>query len=216
MLARCQAFGLLRALSLTQEKLGREGQSTTPRWSHAPSQPGEPWRRVLLLTFFSFEALSGLFRLDIFERAPQMGMQRQAEQALFLREAGAINKDHMADKGGRCHLKRPLLRAEVVLGIVLKALQEVLDFFFFPNSGHLLLPFKDLLSTSLRNSGSSQQEHISWHSFLVFFLASFISFLHLLDQKFSIFCSLLVWLTAVSLQYNISALQHRTHEIARR
>lgn len=59
-----------------------------------------------------------------------MGMQRQAEQALFLREAGAINKDHMADKGGRCHLKRPLLRAEVVLGIVLKALQEVLDFFF--------------------------------------------------------------------------------------
>lgn len=213
MLARCQAFGLLRALSLTQEKLGRGGQSTTPRWSHAPSQPGEPWGRVLLLTFFSFEALSGLFRLDIFERAPQMGMQRQAEQALFLREAGAINKDHMADKGGRCHLKRPLLRAEVVLGIVLKALQEVLDF-FFSKLWSFIASFQRL-STSLRNSGSSQQEHISWHSFLVFFLASFISFLHLLDQKFSIFCSLLVWLTAVSLQYNISALQHRTHEIAR-
>lgn len=130
MLARCQALGLLRALSLTQEKLGREGLSTSPRWSHAPSQPDEPWGRVSLLTSFSFEALSGLFRLDIFERAPPRGMQRQAEQSLFLREAWAINEDHMVDKGGHCHLKRLLLRAEVVLGIVLKALQEVLDFFF--------------------------------------------------------------------------------------
>lgn len=43
--------------------------------------------------------------------APQMGMQRQAEQSLFLREAWAINEDHMADKGGHCHSKRLLLKA---------------------------------------------------------------------------------------------------------
>lgn len=94
-----------------QKKLGQEGQSTTPQWSYAPSQPDEPLGRVSLLTSFSFETLSGLFRLDIFERDPQMGMQRQAEQSLFLREAWAINEDHMADKGRHCHLKRLLWMA---------------------------------------------------------------------------------------------------------
>lgn len=77
-----------------------------------PSQFDEPWGRVELLTSFAFGVLSGLIRLDIFEQAPKMGMQRQDEQSLFPTEAWAINEDHMADKGrhmSALSLKEPLV-----------------------------------------------------------------------------------------------------------
>lgn len=53
-----------------------------------------------MLTFVSFEALSGLVRLYNFKQDPKKGAQRQDEQSLLLREALAVHEEHMSDKIG--------------------------------------------------------------------------------------------------------------------
>lgn len=92
MLAQCQAFGLLRALLSTQEKLS--GRVLHREVMHQLREAGGGE----LLTFFSFEALSGLVRLCIFKQDLKMGAQRQHEQSLLPREAWAIHEERMSDK----------------------------------------------------------------------------------------------------------------------
>lgn len=118
----------------------------------------------------------------------------------------------MVDKGGHCHLKRLLLRAEVVLGIVLKALQEVLDFFFQTLVIYCFLSKTYFQLASKTAEALSKNTSLGTHSWC-FSLASFIRLTKSLAYSAaSLFCLLQYLFSTIYQHYNAGHMKQQDAE----